>query len=156
METANKAQAVVEPLVIPAPLVCTRCEDALDDYEAENPYRDDSGKILCDECYREEYEGICDLCHETVEAKELESKPGELIAVWREAPGLCCKVEPGYYRVKEWPIYAHGMIEGYLFSDAIEKISDLFGRGLKAAKESEALCGTLCEDCRGRIEFLKG
>jgi hypothetical protein len=144
--------ASVEPIVIPS-LICTYCGEPLDGEELENPYRNDSGDILCDECHREHYEGWCDLCNNIVEKKELESNPGELIAVWREAPGLGCEVAPGYYRVKQWPIYANGMITGYLFSDAIEKISDLFGRGIKVAAESDALCGKLCDDCRGRIEF---
>ncbi len=153
--TEQNTAVVVEPMVIPSS-VCTYCEEKLDDEETENPYKDDSGDIICDDCYREHYEGYCDLCGEIVEQKELEANPGELIAVWREAPGLCCKVEPGYYRVKQWPIYANGMIEGYLYSDSIEKISDLFGRGIKKASESDYWCGKLCEECRGRIEFLIG
>lgn len=134
------------------PVVCSYCGEELKGEELESPYKDEGGDIICDECYQAHCEGYCDLCGNIVENTELESKPGELIAVWREAPGLCCTIEPGYYRVKRWPFYADGMIEGYLYPDAIEKVMDLDDEGRKTAEEDNTLCGILCAECRKRLE----
>lgn len=143
--------------VLVNPVVCSYCGEELHGEELESPYKDESGDIMCDNCYTDHYEDYCDLCDNIVENTELESKPGELIAVWREAPGLCCTIAPGYYRVKQWPIfYAAGMIGGYIFPDAIEKVIDLDDEGRKTAEEYDKLCGKLCGTCRNRIEALLG
>ena len=131
---------------------CTYCGKELDDEEAANPEKDEDGDVMCDQCYDEKHRDYCDRCGEKVEKTELGSEPGNLIAVWAEAPGNPEDLTPGYYRVKEWPFYADGMIEGYMISSRLERVADLDDRGKKAAPEVYTSCGPLCSTCRADVE----
>ncbi len=122
---------------------CAWCEKLLDD-----PERSDNGEILCDDCYREEYSGDCDRCMNIVDKTELESRPGEMIAVLREAPGLSGDMRPGYYRVKDWPFFADGIIEGYFHDSNLERVADLDQPALGAARDSICAAIPLCSECR--------
>lgn len=135
------------------PVVCSYCGDELDGEELESPYKDESGDIICDDCYHDHYEGTCDLCQNIVQNTELESKPGELFAVWSEASAIGAKdLKPGYYRVKEWPMYVSDMLSASFFSESIEKIMDLDEEGQRAAQDAWTPCGKLCAECRKRLE----
>ena len=131
---------------------CTYCGEELDDEEAANPEKDADGDVMCDQCYDEKCRDHCDRCGEKVEKTELGSEPGRLIAVWVDAPGNPEDLQPGYYRVKEWPFYADGMIEGYLISHNLERVADIDDRGKKAAPEAYTSCGPLCLTCRAAVE----
>ncbi len=131
---------------------CTYCGEELDDEEAASPEKDADGDVMCDQCYDEKCRDYCDRCGEKVETIELGSEPGNLIAVWAEAPGNPEDLKPGYYRVKEWPFYADGMIEGYMISSNLERVADLDDRGKKAAPEAYTICAPLCSTCRAEVE----
>lgn len=131
---------------------CTDCGEELDEEEFESPQRDASGDVICDECYDERYLDYCDRCMEKIEKTELEATPGQLIAVWREAPGRPNDLSPGYYRVKEWPIYADGVIEAYMISSSLERVGDLDADGQRAAKDAWTPCGPMCLTCREQVE----
>lgn len=126
---------------------CTWCGNKLDEEQSANPRLDESKEVICDECYREHYEGECDRCGEIVEETELQMKPGELLALWQEADGL----QPGYYRVLSWPIYADGMIEGHIYTDALALFTPLDDRGKVAAEGCRTLGGRLCAACQKQI-----
>lgn len=134
---------------------CAWCGNQLRDDEKEFPQVDNSNKIICDDCHREHYMDTCNRCLETVDKDQLDCHPGRLIAVWQEAPCLASDdLQPGYYRVKSWPMYADGMIEGYFYSDALERVTDLDEKGVRGAGESNSCSGPLCLDCQGEIEKL--
>ncbi len=130
---------------------CAWCEECLDAEQSANPERSDDGEIICDECYREEYRDDCNRCMDIVDKTELEARPGEMIAVLREAPGLSGDMEPGYYRVKEWPFFADGIIEGYFHDSNLERVADLDQPALDAAQDSTYAAISLCSGCRQAI-----
>lgn len=129
-------------------LTCGWCSTVLNKEQRENPYRDDSGDVICDTCYTRNFEGICDRCEEIVPKKELKMRPGELLAFWEEVDGL----QPGYYRVLRWPIYADGMIEGFVYTENLQFVCALDAQGLNAAEDAYTPGGSLCEECRKAIE----
>lgn len=131
---------------------CTWCGEALDSEERESPERDDSGDVMCDDCYDEEYRGYCDRCGEKHDKSELAANPGDLIAIWRTAPGLSGDLMPGYYRVNGWPFFADGMIEGYFYNDRLERVTDLDEQGKRGADDAYTLSGPLCSCCHAEVE----
>lgn len=131
---------------------CTYCGEELDDEETANPEKDADGDVMCDQCYDEKCRDYCDRCGEKVENSELSAEAGHLIAVWIETDASPEDLQPGYYRVKEWPIYADGMIEGYMISSNLERVADLDERGKKAAPEAYTNCAPLCSTCRAAVE----
>lgn len=134
------------------PLTCTRCEETLDSEQSENPERDENGDVLCDSCYRDLYRDECGVCCRIVENDELESRPGELVVILREAPGLSGPVESGYYRVVKWPMFMDGMIEACFINDALERVADIDGEATKIAERTPMDGIPMCADCRSRIE----
>lgn len=131
---------------------CTYCGNNLDDEEAASPEKDDDGDVMCDDCYQEHFMETCERCQNLVDTKSLDCSPGNLIATWRKAEGSPDDLTPGYYRVKEWPFYADGMIEGYMISRNLEKVGELSERDAKAAPEAWTSCSPLCSTCRAEIE----
>lgn len=127
---------------------CTWCGNDLPEEQRESPYLDESGDEICDRCHTQHFEGCCDRCSEVVEKKELAMRPGELLAFWEEVDGL----KPGYYRVLRWPIYADGMIEGFVYTENLQFVRDLDQAGLNAAEDAWTPGGSLCAECRGIIE----
>lgn len=127
---------------------CALCGDELDHEEKEYPRKDEDGDPVCDRCYTEKYEGVCDRCGEIVEKKELAMNPGELTAFWEEVDGL----KPGYYRVLKWPIYMDGMIEGYVLTDNLKFVAKLDAKGKRAAKDAWTPGGRMCCACRDEIQ----
>lgn len=125
---------------------CNWCGNAFNKEESANPRLDPHKDPICDECYSNEYEEDCSRCGERVEKAELDDSPGKIIVVFQEAPALGGIVTPGYYKVKEWPIYADGMIEGYLFANALERVADLDYEVKRMAEGF--ICGTLCSACQ--------
>lgn len=127
---------------------CTWCDEVLDDEARESPYHDDSGDVICDRCHTKHFEGVCDLCGDVVNKDELKMRPGEILAFFEETDGL----QPGYYRVIRWPIYADGMTEGYVMTENIQFVAPLDDAGKRAAEEAWTPGGSLCEDCRKSVE----
>jgi hypothetical protein len=131
------------------PTHCTYCGNQLDAEERRSPRLDEEKSVMCDGCYRDHYEDNCTRCGEIFDKTELSPKPGKLIGVWRDAPALGRgDLKAGYYRVLKWPIYADGMIEGYFFSDAIQRVGPLDAAGLHSAEEEQAMAGPMCSECQ--------
>ncbi len=126
---------------------CTECEEELDDEQAENPLKE-GDDIYCDRCHREAFEDVCDRCQEWVPKPELTMKPGELMLFFQEVEGL----QPGFYRVIRWPLYADGMITGYVFKENIAYAGPLDAECIGAAKEAYTPGGCLCKECRDAVE----
>lgn len=131
---------------------CTYCGEELDDEETANPQKDDDGDVMCDQCWSDKYEDICQRCGEYTLNTDMKTEPGNLIAAWMEAPGYPDDLTAGYYRVKHWPIFVDYMIGGHMYSDALQRVADLDKKGLLAAKEAHMCCGPMCGSCRAEIE----
>lgn len=151
--------AAASPLDIPVgrnpceSVDCTWCGAVLDEEEAASPSRDDDGDAICDRCHTEHFMGNCSRCGELVELADLDTTPGQLIALYAAAPVLCKEnLEPGYYRILKRPFFADGMIEGHFYGDALQRIAGLDAKGQSAAPEAYCLAGPLCSCCRLEVE----
>jgi hypothetical protein len=134
---------------------CTWCGEALSEEEAEHPDRDDDGDAICERCHTEHFMDNCSRCAELVDSDDLDTTPGQVIAIYDAAPVLCKDdLEPGYYRILKRPFFADGMIEGYFYGDALRRVADLDAKGLRAAPEAYCLAGPLCSRCRTEVEVL--
>lgn len=131
---------------------CTYCGKDLDEYERDDPPKDADGDVMCEGCWSEKNESVCDRCGEYCLNADFADEPGNLIAIWQKAPGAPDDLAPGYYRVKRWPIYAYWMIGGHMYSDCLERAADLDEEGRRAALDANTLCSLLCSTCRGEIE----
>lgn len=130
---------------------CYRCEEQLTDEEIAFPLEDASENNVCEECWHEEYEDYCFRCHDLCMKTELEANPGELIAVWHDIHGAYNTCKPGYYRVRRWPIYRDGMIEGHLIVEHLQYVSDL-----NEVAPCDYLAGPLCHACQTDIRTDAG
>jgi hypothetical protein len=133
---------------------CAHCGSALTAEEIQDPEQDADGGLLCSWCWDCENMDACDRCEGWFEKSELESKPGEIIAVWRTAPGWHSPVRRGYYRVKEWPFYADGMVEGYFRNDALDRIGPLDPTGRRRRWDVVALAGAMCAECQDEVRAV--
>ena len=140
------------------PPCCPRCnaEFTQEEITAPNALQEGESGPLCDDCHEELYTKMCDRCDMTVDKTSLAARPGELIGVWEEAPADRGQtLQPGYYRVKQWPMYSSGMVEGRFFSDALVRVADLDDEGKKVAnKWGVCLAGPMCDTCRSQAEKL--
>lgn len=127
---------------------CAWCAREFDQEERRSPQKSTAAEAICDSCYRDEYSDNCTRCEEMFDKTELSPAPGKLIGVWRDAPALCGEIKAGYYRVLRWPIYADGMIEGYFFPNALQRVGPLDEAGLHSAEEEQAMAGPMCEGCQ--------
>lgn len=132
---------------------CTRCNNALTEEEIEHPDKEEgTDDVICSSCWSDLYQDECTRCCEYVMKTELNTKPGALIGIWRDAPA--CGQDPlkaGYYVVRSWPIFADGMIEGYFFGNAVRRVADLDEQGERRAKDQQYMSGPICRECQGRV-----
>lgn len=125
---------------------CGLCGEHLQADEADAPYHDEDGDIVCDACYHEHYEDECDRCGELAPKIELTMNPGELIALWSEVDDLA----PGYYRVLSWPIYMDGMVTGFILPSSLEYVKPLE----RDMQHKHPPGGRLCKACRAEVAGL--
>lgn len=130
---------------------CTECSSELDAEETLSPHRSPEGAVICNSCHREKYQDDCARCSERVEKADLDTKPGALIGIWRAAPALGGEIKAGYYRVLRWPFLADGMIEGYFFADALDRVGNLDAIGLRRAEDAPFDGGPMCSDCQQAV-----
>lgn len=131
---------------------CFYCEMPLAGEELEDPRRDPGDNVVCDACYSRLFTSICGRCKNCVDARELESQVGELIAVWQAAPAWNTDLKPGYYRVLSRPFYDDFYTAAYFRPDSVQFIADLDDAGVRAAQNLTEYSGPLCEACRTEIE----
>lgn len=132
---------------------CTYCAGDLDREERQHPRKDEAGDVMCDECFSRHYESDCTRCCEIFETASLDTRPGNLIGIWRPVPA-CGQddLEPGYYRVLSWPIFADGMVEGYFFGRSLRFVAHLDSQGERRAQDEQFMSGPMCPDCRAKVE----
>lgn len=128
---------------------CSSCENELDSEEAADPRIDpDDGKPLCDECYREDYENVCSLCENLYEKQDADSRPGELIIVFKDTDGN----PSGYYRVRRWPIFGGPLLGGGMYWDSLRYVAPLSTEERRPSRRESYVAGPLCPDCQQKIE----
>lgn len=100
---------------------CSYCGNDLDEEEVENPRRDESEDIMCDQCYEDNYQNYCSLCEETYDKP---TKPEETFFVVAKEVSEECEVEPGFYKVLDWPYWLGATGFGFemLFKNSIELV----------------------------------
>jgi hypothetical protein len=130
---------------------CSECSTELELEETLGPHRSPDGAVICDSCHRDKYQDDCARCGERVEKAALDTRPGSLIGIWRDAPALGGEIKAGYYRVLRWPFFADGMIEGYFFADALGSVGNLDAIGLRRAEDAFFDGGPMCSDCQQAV-----
>lgn len=136
----------------PHALQCVACDRLLTEDEIEDPGTDEDGDLLCYDCELEANQGPCPRCEEWGPNAERSLEPGHVTGVWQELDGLHAPVPPGYYRVERWPIYADGMIEGFVYDDALTRVAALDAQGQRVAADEDAYpAGALCLACQRTV-----
>jgi hypothetical protein len=131
-------------------LKCIWCEEPLSAEELERPRRVEegdasAGEPICDECYQDEYQFICDLC---LNSGHVDDQHNFLLVFDVEGTGL---EQTGLYRITRCHYYLNAMIWGYVFAHAVERIGDL----PHGAERGFYPCGHLCADCQKKIGLAK-
>ncbi len=130
---------------------CINCDEKLGDEEAKSPRRDEDSDIMCDDCYHDIYEFTCIKC----ENYEHINHNGGIGSVFVAFEDDILGIPTGVYEVVSHPFYADGMVEGYLYTDAIKQISNYTFE----IKQGWYPMAFLCEECtvkiRKRIEVAK-
>lgn len=136
------------------PKDCSWCSEKLNDEERSYPvYEPGTDNVMCDRCYDEHFRASCGLCEERFDKSDCNAKPGNLIVMWRPAPALAQDdLEPGYYRVLRWPMFADGMIEAYFYADHLHRVADLTERDRGRANDAWSLSEPMCAGCRDELE----
>ena len=102
---------------------CAWCESELSEEECENPYTDEDGDPICDECYHDKYEFECCLC---LEYDHVNVQHYYLVV---KVPNLGCggeEIAPGIYYIKRGPYHGGSLIgRKYLFKHNLLRLRDL-------------------------------
>lgn len=129
--SGNIANAVL-PAV--ASLECCHCGNQIE----EDYYREKDNDIYCDNCYHEQFEFTCPICEEYCEEGK---KPEEcFIYLHKEQDGY----QPGFYKVKEFPVTISDMFSGWICEGALELASPT--KVYKHDKDEEP-SGYICKEC---------
>ena len=99
---------------------CVYCGRPLDDEETADPYRDETGDIMCDECYSEHFEYICPLCHNLV---AIDGNQEHIIVTQALAEDQ--KMVPGIYRITDWPWFTSNYFSMRIHLDALTREADV-------------------------------
>lgn len=133
-DKAPVAPAALEQLVSN----CEYCGNALAGEEVESPYKDEGGYLMCDECYREHKQFICDLCEEYGDIKDQH----KMLIVWDSEEA---RVSAGLYKVKKLPYYTANMLgDGWIHPWAVERIDNV----PRPQNDDDYPCGHLCGGCQ--------
>lgn len=132
---------------------CSWCGDILDEEEQENPRGEDGNvacdddDVICDDCYREEYEFTCWWCENY---GKTEDQHNMLLVLEREAvriEGQNRYWKPGVYQIIKRPYYGSDYFDSWILGGALVWLCDL---PAEASDESYP-SGHLCLDCQNRI-----
>jgi hypothetical protein len=124
--------------------VCSLCEDELSDYELQSPESDEDGNLLCDICYKENYQTDCYRCEESFLESE-SSNEGCLIVI-RDCVG---DFLPGYYRILGLPFFWSEVVGGGgFFESKLEFVSVLD----REYSDDFCISGPVCLECQKQIE----
>ena len=129
---------------------CSRCGNDFNSEELENPRFDEDNDPICDQCYEDNYQQYCLLCEEYYDNP---TKPEETFFLVAKEVSDECDVEPGFYKVLEWPYWLRATGFGFetLFKRAIQlvKKADINSmlKKLHGRYTQEFGANEICEDC---------
>lgn len=137
---------------------CSYCYNELDEEEIEYPRTDETGDIICDNCFKENYQDYCPLCEEHYDTP---TKPEETFFVISKESESKAGVEAGFYKVKSWPYWvgATGLGFQWLNESAIQLIKKfdinsvlkkLYGKNTNTIEGDQ-----ICEECFNKYTNLK-
>ena len=103
---------------------CPICEEELNEEEIESPYKDKSGRIICDACFKDKYSHICPLCENYFDEDFTKEISPKYILISDYAAGEV-GTDSGIYEITSYPFFRDGMIEMSMIDTAINRIGDL-------------------------------
>lgn len=92
------------------PRVCGYCGNDLSDEELESPREDESGELMCDDCYSEHYEETCPICEDSYDKPTC---PEETFFVLSKEAAAEMDMKGGIYKVLSWPYTVSCLIGGF-------------------------------------------
>jgi|LGOV01.1.fsa_nt_gb hypothetical protein len=130
------------------PAVCEWCGHPLDEDEMESPLHSKDSKIICDECYRNEYTHSCPLCEESFSEDFFQKISPQYLLV-SEYASEGTSTPTGIYKITEYPFYADGVTEAHLIETSLQHVSDI----PKGFNEGEHFGDIfyVCDNCMQRI-----
>lgn len=113
---------------------CCRCGNQIE----EDYYREKDNEIYCDNCHEEQFQFHCPVCEEY---HDKTGTPEKTFFYLHEQHG---NLKPGYYRVKEFPVFISDMFSAWICESAVELVSENI-----CYKHEGKLQATefICEDC---------
>lgn len=133
------------PPELPDRTDCGWCGEELGEEELENPYLDNGGDLMCNECHWTEYGRACGICCNKYDTRHW---TGTHFAVFEEVDGFPDSIMPGIYRVNANPFYTQPLIgAGSLHGNNISRHSDLPG----GATGNGYPCEFLCQECTDKL-----
>jgi hypothetical protein len=96
---------------------CESCDRLGDSWSENFEYVESKKMRLCESCYGAEKAFKCCKC----ENHDCHEAPGRL-AVLTEPEG---EMERGLYQITSWPFYADGMVTGFLFESAFQRLGEV-------------------------------
>lgn len=129
---------------------CSYCGNDLREDEIENPREDESGDVMCDQCYEDEFLEHCSLCENYYDKP---TKPEETFFVVAKEVSGQVGVDPGFYKVLNWPymLCATGFGFEMLYEGSIklEKSADINSmlRKLHGVYREKFSANEICPDC---------
>ena len=128
-------------------MMCTICSNALDKYEAENPFTEPDGEeVLCDECYHVWYEFRCAWCDGWGEKAD----QGRYIIAIFDAAAVGLPLE-GLYYTKDQPYFKQPLLLPYFAPGAVTWLGRLPAEiGSNRLAVERFPYGYLCAICQHR------
>lgn len=81
---------------------CSRCGNDLSEDEMEAPREDESGEIMCDDCYSDNYEELCPICSNIYDKP---TTPEDTYFVISKETEHEAEMKAGFYQVLRYPVF---------------------------------------------------
>ena len=127
---------------------CTRCEELLDEEEAESPRldkRDDNEDIICDDCYTELFEITCPICEEYFEDENFGEGKFHFIITDYDYPH---SIRPGVYKAIRFPFFSSCMVgSDDIYPECVEFVAPIKHGWCKKSAN-----GQICQECIDKLK----
>lgn len=131
--------------------LCGWCGEELSEEERENPFHDDAGEPICDECYSDHFEFRCCRC-ENYEHVDYQDEIGNLLVIQDDEGPEEVRVGTGIYRILKHPYYQVELLgPDWAYRESLELVTP----HLNGADPSPYPAGHLCRDCTVRLGRLR-
>jgi len=139
------------------PRVCSYCGNDLSEEELEYPREDESGDIMCDNCYYDNYEEICPICENSYIKQ---NTPEETYFIVSKDTEKDAGIKAGVYQVLKYPVFCAatgGLGTTYMYPenykllrecDIDSMLNKLYGKGNYGHSINTNFC---CPNCAERF-----